>query len=120
MRKLTESPQHILSAVTSMIRSGESNDDVLLALIALSYLVRTWDRSLVDTKVVVKMFRDPADQTMHQMQKLISSGDIHDVESALRRLKRDPVAVKDMLFITTKKLNAVYDELGLNDTVLPR
>lgn len=119
MRKLTESPQHILSAVTSMIRDGESNDDVLLALIALSYLVRTWDRSL-DAKVVVKMFRDPADQTMHQMQKLISSGDVHNVESALRRLKRDPVAVKDMLFITTKKLNAVYDELGLNDTVLPR
>lgn len=119
MCKLTESPQHILSAVTSMIHHDESNDDVLLALIALSYLVRTWDRSF-DAKVVAKMFRDTAEQTMQQMQKLIGSGDIHNVESALRRLKRDPVAVKDMLFITTKKLNAVYDELGLNNTVLPR
>lgn len=112
MRKLYESPQHVLNAVTKMVSDGNVDDNVLLALIALSFMVRSWDRSL-DVNLVAKTAQESAEQTFATMQRIISSGRVPDVQAALAKLKRNPVMIKDMVYVTSRKLDLAYKDADL-------
>ena len=109
---INESPIHILDAASELIADNQVTPDVVLALLALSKMIKGWDANF-NPNTIKTVAMEPVEVTERRINNIINTSTSPILAQQAEQIATNPALLNSLYRRTHNDMVALYKEAGV-------